>query len=120
LGRVPASELPSLFAGARALIFPAEEDFGIVPVEAQAAGVPVIAYARGGARDTVVDGVTGVLFEPQTVDGLAAAIVSFEERRWDEDAIRGNARRFERRRFMEGLAREVYDASGNRPPDGIP
>ena len=120
LGRVPASELPDLIAGARALIFPGEEDFGIVPVEAQAAGVPVIAYGRGGARDTVVDGVTGVLFEPQTVDTLAATILSFEERRWDEEAIRRNATRFERRRFLEGLAREVRGASGDRPRDRIP
>ena len=110
LGHVPAAELPALIAGARALLFPGEEDFGIVPVEAQAAGVPVIAYGRGGARDTVVDGVTGVLFEPQTVDALAAAIERFEQIAWSEEGIRDNARHFSRARFVDGLARAVLDA----------
>ena len=68
LGFVPDDELVELLAGARALLFPGEEDFGIVPVEAQAAGVPVIAYGVGGVRDSVVDGETGVLFAEQTVD----------------------------------------------------
>ena len=70
LGRVADEEVAALLAGARALLFPGEEDFGIVPVEAQAAGVPVIAYGRGGVRDTVVDGETGVLFDEQTVEAL--------------------------------------------------
>jgi glycosyltransferase involved in cell wall biosynthesis len=74
--------------------------------------VPVIAYGRGGARDTVQDGVTGVLFEPQTADALAAAILAFEARGWDEGAIRANARRFARERFLHGLAREVVEAAG--------
>jgi glycosyltransferase involved in cell wall biosynthesis len=116
LGLVPAADLPGLLAGARALLFPGEEDFGIVPVEAQAAGTPVIAYGRGGARDTVVDGVTGVLFEPQTAAALAAAIVAFEQRTWSEEAVRGNARRFGRERFLDGLARQVLEASGDAPP----
>jgi glycosyltransferase involved in cell wall biosynthesis len=117
LGHVPAGDLAGLIAGARALLFPGEEDFGIVPVEAQAAGVPVIAFGRGGARDTVVDGVTGLLFEPQTPEALAAAIADFEDRSWDEAAIRANARRFARERFLDGLARAVLDASVGRPPD---
>ena len=68
----------------RALLFPGEEDFGIVPVEAQACGTPVIAFGRGGATETVIpwpkNGATGWWFEEQTVDSLATAIEQFENR----------------------------------------
>ena len=107
LGRVGDAELPGLLAGARALLFPGEEDFGIVPVEAQAAGVPVIAYGRGGVRDTVVDGETGVLFGEQTVEGLCAAIERFETREWPAGPLRENARRFRPEVFRHGLAQAV-------------
>ena len=107
LGRVGDAELPGLLAGARALLFPGEEDFGIVPVEAQAAGVPVIAYGRGGVRDTVVDGETGVLFGEQTVEGLCAAIERFETREWPAGPLRENARRFRPEVFRRGLAQAV-------------
>jgi glycosyltransferase involved in cell wall biosynthesis len=104
LGRVSDERLRELLSGARALLFPGEEDFGIVPVEAQAAGVPVIAYGRGGAVETVADGVSGVLFEEQTAEGLAAAIRRFEALDLDPDAIRANARRFSRERFRDRMA----------------
>lgn len=78
LGSTPFSELKHHFARCKALIFPGEEDFGIVPVEVQAAGRPVIAYGKGGALDTVVDGKTGILFKPSTTEGLMAAIDRFE------------------------------------------
>jgi len=107
LGRVGDAELPGLLAGARALLFPGEEDFGIVPVEAQAAGVPVIAYGRGGVRDTVVDGETGVLFGEQTVEALCAAIERFETREWPDGPLRENARRFRPEVFRRGLAQVV-------------
>jgi len=107
LGRVGGAELPGLLAGARALLFPGEEDFGIVPVEAQAAGVPVIAYGRGGVRDTVVDGETGVLFGEQTVEALCAAIERFETREWPAGPLRDNARRFRPEAFRDGLAQAV-------------
>ena len=107
LGRVGDAELPGLLAGARALLFPGEEDFGIVPVEAQAAGVPVIAYGRGGVRDTVVDGETGVLFGEQTVEALRAAIERFETREWPAGPLRENARRFRPEAFRDGLAQAV-------------
>jgi glycosyltransferase involved in cell wall biosynthesis len=94
LGFVPDDELGPLISGARALLFPGEEDFGIVPVEVQAAGVPVIAYGVGGIRDSVVDGVTGVFFDRQTPESLADAIRAFEALDLDEAAIRDNARRF--------------------------
>ena len=107
LGHVPDDDVPALLAGARALLFPGEEDFGIVPVEAQAAGTPVIAYGVGGARDSVIDGTTGLLFAEQTVDGLAAAILGFEARDWDPDAARAHARGFAPERFTAGLAAAV-------------
>jgi glycosyltransferase involved in cell wall biosynthesis len=104
LGRVPDADVPGLFANARALLFPAEEDFGIVPVEAMAAGLPVIAYAVGGARDSVIDGETGVLFSEQTVDSLAAAIRRFESQRFHEPELRRRAGAFEASRFREQFA----------------
>jgi glycosyltransferase involved in cell wall biosynthesis len=105
LGAVDDAELPGLFAGARALIFAGEEDFGIVPVEAQAAGVPVVAYGVGGVRDSVVDGETGVFFDEQTAASCAAGILAFEdlERDLDERIIRANAERFAPRRFTEAV-----------------
>jgi glycosyltransferase involved in cell wall biosynthesis len=107
LGRAPDAALPGLLAGARALLFCAEEDFGIVPVEAMAAGVPVIAYGVGGARDSVIDGETGVLFDDQTEDSLMAAIERFEALSFDEDALREHAQEFGPERFRTELAEHV-------------
>jgi glycosyltransferase involved in cell wall biosynthesis len=104
LGFVPDAELGDLVAGARALLFPGAEDFGIVPVEAQAAGVPVIAWGVAGVRDSVIDGETGIFFEHQTADALADAILSFEAMDFDEATIRDNARRFAPERFREQIA----------------
>ena len=78
LGRVPDEKMRALYQGARALLFPGVEDFGIVPLEAMACGRPVLAYGRGGALDTVVDGDTGLLFHEQTAEALAACIERFE------------------------------------------
>jgi glycosyltransferase involved in cell wall biosynthesis len=104
LGHVPDAELGDLLAGARALLFPGEEDFGIVPVEAQAAGVPVIAYRGGGARDSVIEGETGFFFPEQTAESLAAAILELEGASLDEAAIRANARAFAPERFRARFA----------------
>jgi len=78
LGRVDDARLRRYLASCRALIFPGEEDFGIVPVEAMASGRPVIAYGRGGVLDSVVDGETGVFFREQTVEALVDAVERFE------------------------------------------
>ena len=105
LGHVGDDELPSLYRNARALIFPGEEDFGITPLEAQAAGRPVIALARGGALETVLPE-TGILFEPQTVDALVDAISSFddfEEKRFSAQRARENAQRFNREAFQQAM-----------------
>jgi glycosyltransferase involved in cell wall biosynthesis len=112
LGRVSDEQRDALLAGARALLFPGEEDFGIVPVEAQAAGLPVIAYGVGGARETVRDGETGVLFEPQTAEALAQAIVRLESLTLDPLAPRENARSFGRERFRAQMAAVIAQAAG--------
>ncbi|HEY2141863.1 MAG TPA: glycosyltransferase [Solirubrobacteraceae bacterium] len=104
LGRVEDGERDRLLGGARALLFPGEEDFGIVPVEAQAAGVPVIAYGVGGAVESVLDERTGLLFDEQSVDALADAIDRFERLRLKDDWTRENARRFGRDRFRAEMA----------------
>jgi glycosyltransferase involved in cell wall biosynthesis len=76
--RLSPDEIRELFASARALLFPGIEDFGIVPVEAQAAGCPVIAFRGGGALETIKEGVTGLFFDEQTPESLIAAMDHFE------------------------------------------
>ena len=104
---VSDEELRTLYAGARALLFPGIEDFGIVPVEAQAAGTPVIAFGGGGALETVRDGQTGLFFHEQTVESLCAAIETFESRTWDRQACYANAVRFSGRAFREGMVKAI-------------
>lgn len=104
-GFVHDDELPDLYAGAKGFLFPQEEDFGIVPVEAQAAGVPVIAYGGGGALETVVDGETGIFFDEQTPESLIAAVKRFEKMKFDPADLWRNAERFSNERF----AREFGD-----------
>lgn len=114
LGSVPREKVVSLLQGARAFVFPGEEDFGIAPVEAQACGVPVIAYGCGGALESVVgpdadSPPTGIFFDEQTVEALIDAVERFEslEEAFDSTAIRRNALRFARPRF----AREIREAA---------
>lgn len=105
LGRAPFHVLKEKLASCRALIFPGEEDFGMVPVEAMASGRPVIAYGKGGALETVVPGLSGVLFAEQTADALAGAIQRFEamEREFGTDPIRAHASAFSERNFKIGI-----------------
>lgn len=118
-GHLSDAEVAGLLARCRALLFPGLEDFGITPVECQAAGRPVIAFGRGGVLDTVADGVTGLLFEEQSVDALAQAIVDFEGRAWDPALCRRNAERFGagefRRRMRTVVEREMARVRGARP-----
>jgi glycosyltransferase involved in cell wall biosynthesis len=85
---------------ARGFIFAAEEDFGIVPVEAQAAGTPVIAFGKGGALETVIEEKTGLFFSEQTSQSLLDVLDRFEKRSWDPIAIRAHACRFSKERFQ--------------------
>jgi glycosyltransferase involved in cell wall biosynthesis len=114
LGYQPHSVLLSHMQRARAFIFAAEEDFGITPVEAQACGTPVLAFSRGGAAETVVDRVTGLLFHEQTPAAIQQAVRDFEsiEDRFDPAAIRANALRFSTDRFR-GEFRRYVDARWN-------
>ena len=94
LGSQPFDVLKYHYARCRALIFPGEEDFGIVPVEAMASGRPVIAFKRGGATETVVDGHTGVFFNEQSCDAIQDAIVRFENMVFDTREIVAHAKKF--------------------------
>ena len=99
MGRLSDEEVLRYYARCRALILPGEEDFGITPLEAQASGRPVIAFGAGGALASVVDGVTGVFFQAQSVDSLAEMLATFDESRFDRQAIRNHALEFDKPRF---------------------
>ena len=103
LGRVSESEIERELAGCRAFIFAGEEDFGITPVEAQACGKPVIAYAAGGALETAVDGKTGVFFEDGNAESLRAVLMASEKITWNPDKIRKNAERFSEKEFLKNM-----------------
>lgn len=110
LGATPFAALKDHFARCKALIFPGEEDFGIVPVEIQAAGRPVIAYGKGGALDTVVDGKTGILFPECSADSLVSAIERFEASNLSENCMAdciANAASFSEENFQAGVRRAL-------------
>lgn len=100
---LPRNEIIDLYANARCFVFPPEEDFGLVPVEAQACGTPVIAYGVGWALETVVDSKTGIFFDQQTVDSLNKAIDQFETMTFDPLTIRKHAEQFDSEIFKENL-----------------
>lgn len=106
-GFLPDATVAHMYASCRAFLFPQEEDFGITVLEAAAAGRPVVAFRGGGALETVVEGVSGVFVEHQTVDSLAAGIEASLRQSWDTTAIRRHALRFDvsefRRQFIDTL-----------------
>lgn len=104
LGRVSFEELKKRFGQCRALVFPGEEDFGMIPVEVMAAGRPVIAYGRGGALDTVVPGQSGHLFTDQSVDGLIQAVSEFETQDYDPEQLRLHAESFGMKPFRDKVS----------------
>jgi glycosyltransferase involved in cell wall biosynthesis len=103
LGRLSDEEVIHYYRHCRAFLFPGDEDFGITPLEAQAAGRPVIAYGAGGALASVVDGVTGLFFREQTVESLVEVLAAFNERNFDADAIRNHALEFDTPRFQRRI-----------------
>ena len=104
LGWRSDQELQDLYRQARALVFPGVEDFGLVPLEAQACGCPVIAYGEGGATETVIEGETGFFFRQLRPECLTDAVSQFEDCRLDPDAAVQNAARFSPDRFWDGWA----------------
>lgn len=113
LGKVSDEELAEYYSKCRALIFPGEEDFGIAPVEAQASGRPVIAYARGGALETVIEEETGLFFREQTTKALKQAIKNFERMSFYPQLIRKNAQRFDKTIFMKRIKNFVEEKYQN-------
>jgi glycosyltransferase involved in cell wall biosynthesis len=107
-------EIRALYRSTIATILPGEEDFGIVPVEAQACGRPVIALGRGGALDTVIHDDTGVLFDQPTVESLAGAMTHAAGRPWDSARIRRHAETFSRSRFVREV-RTIVDETWRAP-----
>ena len=109
LGQISDEAIRDEYRRARAVILAGEEDFGIVPVEAQACGRPVVALGRGGALETVIDGETGVLFADATPESLAAALERLAARRWEAARIRDHAAGFSRARFADRLGAIIQD-----------
>ncbi len=108
LGRVSDDKLYKLYALAKGFIALArDEDFGITPVEAQAAGTPVIAYNGGGFKETVIDGVTGILINSTDEESIRSAVCEFSKINWDRKRIQANARRFSRGLFVKGIERVI-------------
>ena len=106
-GQLCDTEIIQYYAHAKAFLFPGEEDFGITPVEAQSLGCPVIAFGRGGALETVLDGKSGLFFEKQTLDDLVKCILKFEQNgvTFTRSQIRHNSLKFREERFRK----ELYD-----------
>lgn len=107
LGWVGDEEKARLYARCQATLFPAEDDFGIAQVEAQAAGRPVIAFRAGGALETVRDGVTGLFFDAQTPEAVIAAVHRFQEQRFDPATIAAHARSFDAALFRQRITEFV-------------
>lgn len=123
LGFVSDSRLNELVGNARAAIVPGEEDFGLVPLEAAATGRAAIAYRRGGALETIVEGETGVFFDDATPESLAAVLRGFDASKFDRQRLRAHAERFSPAQFIEKLraiVERVYqeNGGGRREPQG--
>jgi glycosyltransferase involved in cell wall biosynthesis len=110
LGWLPDEEIRTLYRSAAATLLPGTEDFGIVPLESQACGTPVVALGDGGARETVVDGETGVLVAEPTVEAFTAGLNRATEASFDPAAARANALRFSKEQFVTSIKAALNDA----------
>lgn len=124
LGRQPDDVVDGMVSRCRALLFPGEEDFGMVPLEVNAAGRPVIAYRGGGATETVVEGKTGIFFEQPTGASLASAMVEFEKYSWDQTTLRQHARKFDYHVFAQNILEFLNSVKPGvipkEPKEGLP
>jgi len=107
LGTQPFDVLKQHYAQCRALIFPGEEDFGMVPVEAMASGRPVVAFGRGGATETVAPGMSGIFFADQTVDAISSAVRRLDSMEIAPQKIATHARQFGRDQFFEKMRAHI-------------
>ena len=107
LGAVHDDDVKKYYEKCRAVIFPGEEDFGIVPAEAMACGKPVIAFGKGGARETIVDGITGVFFHEQTALSLMGAVNRYERMSFDPYRIRAHVEQFDKEIFTSAIAASI-------------
>ncbi len=107
LGRLTDSKLVGYYQNCRAVIFPQEEDFGLVPLEAQACGKPVLAFKGGGALETVIEGKTGTFFYPQTTEALIKALKKFKAESFSPEVCRANAELFSKENFKKKFSQAV-------------
>jgi glycosyltransferase involved in cell wall biosynthesis len=107
LGPQPFDILKQHYARCRALIFPGEEDFGMVPVEAMASGRPVVAFGRGGATETVAKGLSGVFFAEQTVEAISSAVKSLAHIEIEPEKIAAHAKQFGREQFLQKMRSHI-------------
>ncbi len=110
LGRVPEEDLPRYYAECRGFVFPQEEDFGIVAIEAMASGRPLIAYRGGDIVEHMEEGKMGVYFDTQTAEAIVSAVTTFDEKRFDPEYIRSKALRFDKERFKATMKDYVTNA----------
>ena len=110
IGGVDSKKVVELYQNAIAFLFPGEEDFGITPLEAQACGTPVIAYGRGGALETVVEGETGLFFQDQSRASIEDALLRFEDTAWDPEKCRNQALKFSNEVFRQKFENSLISA----------
>jgi len=119
VGWLRDEEIRTLYRSSSATLLPGTEDFGIVPVESQACGTPVVALGHGGARETVIDGATGVLVPEPTAEAFAAGLTRATQAAFDPAAVRANALRFSKQQFVTAITAALNEAiaekSGGMP-----
>jgi glycosyltransferase involved in cell wall biosynthesis len=118
VGQLDDAQLVATMQNCRAAIFPSTDDFGLIPVEVMACGRPVLAYAGGGALETVAEGVTGAFFADCTPRGVVAAVESFEPEQYDVARVRRHAEQWDVERFRVRIRDIARDVIGVEQPDG--